>query len=146
MSDFRYYGILRDLPNMSRITAKLAIDRAPEGYVIIIQQPKKKREHEEKYHAMIGEIAKVVPHVGRLWHEDDMKRILIDDFAEEMRLAGTPLHHDIRITPSFDGLRIVQLGIQSKEFYVKEATQFIEYLYAIGAQHGVQFKEVKNAN
>ena len=141
MSDFRYSGFLLDLPNMSRMTAKVAIDKAPHGYMILITAPKKKRIQEEKYHAMIGEIAKVVPHAGRIWDSEDMKRILIEDFAEEMRNSGTPLHHDIRITPSLDGRRIVSLGIQSSEFLVKEAAQFIEYLYAIGAHNNVQFKE-----
>jgi len=72
-----------------------------------------------------------------------MKRLLIDEFAEEMRLAGTPLHHDGRVTPSLDGRRIVQLGIQSRDFYVKEASQFIEYLYAVGAERNVVWSEPK---
>ena len=118
--------------------AAYAMD-APDGYFAVFSEPKKKRIQEEKYHAMIGEIAKHVEHIGRKWDEDDMKRILIDEFADEMRMAGTPLHHDGRVIPSFDGRRIVQLGIQSRDFYVKEAAQFIEYLYAFGAQHGVVF-------
>ena len=55
--------------------------------------------------------------------------------------AGTPLHHDGRIVPSFDGRRIVQLGIQSRDFYVKEAAAFIEFLYAFGAARGVRWSE-----
>ncbi len=70
-----------------------------------------------------------------------MKRLLVDEFADEMRLAGTPLHHDGRVIPSFDERRIVQLGVQTTEFYVKEAAQFIEFLYAFGAMRGVEFKE-----
>ena len=141
MSEYRYSGFLRAAPNMSRMTAHVAIDNAPDDYMILITAPKKKRIQEEKYHAMIGEIALVVPHAGRIWDAEDMKRILIEDFAEEMRSTGTPLRHDIRITPSMDGRRIVSLGIQSSEFLVKEADNFIEYLYAIGAKYDVQFKE-----
>lgn len=114
---------------------------APEGWMVVFSEPAKKRIQEEKYHAMIAEIALQVEHIGRKWDADDMKRLLIDYFADEMRMAGTPLHHDGRVIPSFDGRRIVQLGIQSRDFYVKEAAQFIEFLYAFGAQHGVQFKE-----
>lgn len=141
MSDYRYSGFLRAAPNMSRFTAKVAIDNAPDDYMIVISAPKKKRIQEERYHAMIGEISKQVQHAGKLWNAEDMKRILIEDFAEEMRSAGTPLHHDIRITPSLDGRRIVSLGIQSSEFLVKEASQFIEYLFSIGAQNNVVFKD-----
>lgn len=114
---------------------------APVGHFVVVNEPTKRRIQEEKYHAMIGEIAAQVEHIGRKWDTDDMKRLLIDEFADEMRLAGTPLHHDGRVIPSFDGRRIVQLGIQSRDFHVKEAAQFIEFLYAFGAQHGVEFKE-----
>lgn len=106
-----------------------------------VTQLVKRREQEEKYHAMIGDIAKQVQHIGRFWDADDMKRLLVDEFAEEMRIAGTPLHHDSRVTPSLDGKRIVQLGIQTREFWIKEASEFIEFLYAFGAQRGVKWTE-----
>ena len=112
---------------------------APVGYEVRISEPKKRRAQEECYHAMIGDIARQIEHVGRRWHADDMKRILVDEFAEEMRLAGTPLHHDGRVVPSMDGRRIVQLGMQTSEFYVREAAQFIEFLNAFGAMRGVKF-------
>jgi hypothetical protein len=117
---------------------------APEGWLVVFSEPKKKRIQEEKYHAMIGDIARQVEHIGRTWHQDDMKRLLIDEFADEMRAAGTPLHHDGRVIPSLDGRRIVQLGIQSSEFYVKEAAQFIEFLYAFGAARDVRWSEPAN--
>lgn len=114
---------------------------APDGWMVVFSEPRKKRAQEEKYHAMIGEIAAQVEHIGRKWDADDMKRLLVDEFAEEMRLAGVPLHHDGRVTISFDGRRTVQLGIQTAEFYVKEAAQFIEFLYAFGAARDVVFSE-----
>ncbi|WEF34905.1 recombination protein NinB [Pseudoduganella chitinolytica] len=113
----------------------------PEGWMVVFSEPKKKRAQEDKYHAMIDDIARQVEFIGRKWHKEDMKRLLIDEFAEEMRTAGTPLHHDGRVVPSFDGRRIVQLGVQSRDFYVKEAAQFIEYLYAFGAARDVQWSE-----
>jgi len=127
-------------PEARRNAAKFCLE-GPEGWMVVGSEPVKKRAQEEKYHAMIDDIAKHVEHIGRKWDADDMKRILIDEFADEMRMAGTPLHHDGRVIPSFDGRRIVQLGIQSRDFYVKEAAQFIEYLFAFGAQHGVNFRE-----
>ncbi|TFW15915.1 recombination protein NinB [Duganella callida] len=115
--------------------------KAPDGWMVVFSEPRKKRAQEEKYHAMIAEIASQVEHIGRKWDADDMKRLLVDEFADEMRLAGTPLHHDGRVTVSFDGRRTVQLGIQTAEFYVKEAAQFIEFLYAFGAARDVVFSE-----
>ena len=112
-----------------------------EGWNVDITEPKKKREQEEKYHAMISDVSRQVKHIGRKWDAEDMKRLLVDEFADEMRLAGTPLHHDGRVTPSFDGRRIVQLGMQTRDFYIKEASQFIEFLYAFGAQKSVVWSD-----
>ena len=50
---------------------------APPGWMVVFSEPKKKRAQEEKYHAMIGEIAKQVEHIGRKWDADDMKRLLV---------------------------------------------------------------------
>ncbi len=120
-----------------------AVWEAPDGYRVTLEEPKKKRIQEEKYHAMIGEIAAQSEYAGRKWNTADMKRILIDEFADEMRNAGTPLHHDSRIIPSENGRRIIQLEIHSSDFYVKEAAQFIEFLSAYGALRGVKFKELE---
>lgn len=116
---------------------------APEfaGWVMTLSEPKKRRIQEEKYHAMIGDIAKQATYAGRKWDADDTKRILVDEFAEEMRNAGTPLHHDGRLIPSENGRRVIQLGIQTSEFWIKEAAQFIEFLYAWGADRGVVWSE-----
>ena len=114
---------------------------APEGHVVRISEPAKKRIQEEKYHAMIGDIAKQCMFMGQRWDSEDWKRFLVDAFARVMRDAGTPLHHDGRVVPSLDGQRVVQLGIQTRKFYVKEAAEFIEYLYAYGADNNVQWTE-----
>lgn len=127
--------------DQARNNAARAIVEAPAGWMVVVSEPVKKRIQEEKYHAMIGDIARQVEHIGRKWDADDMKRLLIDEFADEMRAAGTPLHHDGRIVPSFDGRRIVQLGVQSRDFYVKEAAAFIEFLYAFGAARDVVWSE-----
>lgn len=127
--------------DIARQNAARFAQTAPHGWVCTYTEPKKTRIQEEKYHAMIGDISRQVQHIGRFWDADDMKRILVDEFAHEMRMAGTPLHHDSRVTVSFDGLRTVQLGIQTRDFYVKEAAQFIEYLFAFGAERNVIWTE-----
>lgn len=125
----------------ARNRAMHAVVHAPEGFMVTIQEPVKKRVQEEKYHAMIGDISKQCQHIGRKWDLESWKRLLVDMFADEMRAAGTPLHHDGQVVPSLDGRRIVQLGIQTREFRVKEAAQFIEFLIAYGAEHGVFWTE-----
>jgi hypothetical protein len=120
-----------------RRTAMGYLAEAPLGMVMTLTEATKRRIQEEKYHAQIGDIAKQTEYAGKCWDTEDMKRILIDEFADEMRNAGTPLHHDGRLIPSENGRRVIQLGIQSREFWVKEASQFIEFLYAWGAQRDV---------
>lgn len=125
----------------ARSAAKREIDAAPLGHVFKLSEPVKKREQEEKYHAMIGDIAKQCEFIGQKWDAEDWKRLLIDLFAKVMRDAGTPLHHDGRVVPSLDHQRVVQLGIQSRDFYVKEASEFIEFLFAFGSERGVRWSE-----
>lgn len=121
--------------------AAFIVEQAPGGYHVVIQPPTKKREQEEKYHAMIGDIARQTTYAGKRWDADDMKRILVDEFADEMRCAGAPLHHDGRLIPSENGRRVIQLGIQTRDFWVKEASAFIEFLFAWGAARDVQWSD-----
>lgn len=138
MTEKRPFFLVHD---QARANAAAFCLEAPEGWMVMFSEPLKRRAQEEKYHAMIGDIARQVEHIGRKWHKDDMKRLLLDDFADEMRSAGTPLRGDGRVTPSLDGRRIVQLGVQSRDLSVKEAANFIEFLYAFGAQRDVKWKK-----
>ena len=116
---------------------------APEGWMVVLSEPVKKRIQEEKYHAMIGDISKQCEFMGEKHDAEDWKRLTVDMFAAVMRDLGTPIHHDGRVMPSLDHKRVVQLGIQTKDFYVKEAADFIEYLYAFGSEKGVIWSEPK---
>ena len=127
----------------ARAALKRYADEVPIGHVARISEPVKKREQEEKYHAMVGDIAKQCTFMGQKWHANDWKRLLVDAFAKAMREIGTPLHHDGRVVPSLDGERVVQLGIQTADFRVKEAANFIEYLYAYGVENDVVWTKPK---
>ncbi|MBK5203910.1 MAG: recombination protein NinB [Polaromonas sp.] len=129
----------------ARRRAAKACQDAPDGFLVTIQEPTKRRIQEEKYHAMVGDLSRQCEYAGRKWDAEDSKRILIDEFAADMRGAGTPLHNDSRIIPSQDGLRIIQLNIRSSDFYIKEAAQFIEWLYAWGADRAVVWTEPREA-
>lgn len=123
--------------------AEFAMDECPEGWRVAFSQPDRKTAQNDKFHAQIDDIAAQSDYAGRKWGEDDMKRILIDEFADEMRKAGTPLHldGDSRLIPSEDGRRVIQLGMQSRDFWVSEASQFIEFLNAWASDRGVVFKD-----
>lgn len=121
----------------ARNRAMHGVAHAPDGYMVTISEPKRKDVQNDKFHAMCSDFAKQATYIGRKWDTESWKRILVDQFAEEMRQAGTPIHQEGEVIPSMDGRRVVQLGIQTRTFYVKEASAFIEYLYAVGAELGV---------
>ena len=99
-----------------------------------IKQANKSREQEEKYHAMIGEIAKQAQHLGSKWDAESWKRLLVDQFCRE---------NDIKtgaVIPNLSGDGIVQLGFQTRKFTKEQASEFVEWLHAWGAEHGVVYE------
>lgn len=138
----------RDL--LLRIVARLPVDELrPLRIVIDDPLPAKSRDQEAKYHAMIGDIARQYEHCGRRWAEDDMKRILIDQFKRDTikdpDIAG--LWHSMGVmemAPALDGSGVVMLGVQSRKFPLRLAIVFIEWLYALGAELKIKWTEPKN--
>lgn len=124
-----------------RLAAEFILHKAPDGWKVRCEEPKKRRAQEEKYHAQIGDIAKQTTYAGRTWKALHMKRILIDEFAEEMRAQKTPLHEDSVLVPSENGRRVIQLEIHSSDFYISEASLFIEFLNHWGAERGVVWSD-----
>jgi hypothetical protein len=118
-----------------------AVRSAPEGFIVEIKQRIKSRDAEMKYHAMIGDIAAQVPLLGRHWDREDMKRLLVDQFVRDMKNAGSPLRNSGSVVPSLDGTGIVQLGVQTRGFLKAEASAFIEWLFAFGAENEVLWSE-----
>ncbi len=120
---------------------------APAGCMVMFSDAPKGRSQEQRYHAMIGEIAKVVPFMGLPADEETWKRLLVDAFVRVMREEALatgkedPFAEQGRIVPSLDGRGVVQLGVQTREFTVPIASNFIEYLFSFGAEKGVEFKE-----
>ena len=97
-----------------------------------IKLASKTREQEEKYHAMIGDIAKQAQHMGAKWSTEDWKRLLVDQYLREVEnIQG-------KVVPNLDGSGIVQLGFQTRKFTKEMANEFIEWLYAWAAENGIE--------
>lgn len=118
-----------------------ALTVAGHKFAIRICEQSKTREQEEKYHAMIGEIAQQIG--GDMADEEDAKRILISAFridtreilADEWEKFG-----DLRMGRGLRG-EVVVLGVQSRKFGTRLASAFIEWLYSFGAENEVTFSE-----
>jgi hypothetical protein len=84
-----------------------------------------------KIHAICGEVAGQASHLGARWDADSWKRFLVDAWAHETnRRMG-------KIAPSLDGERVVQLGMQTRDFTKKEGGEFLDWLQAWCATNGI---------
>jgi len=100
-----------------------------------VKDASKSREQEEKYHAIIGDIAKQAQHMGSKWDAESWKRLLVWQFCKDKQIdAG-------RIVPSLDMTGVVQLGQQTRKFTKEQASEFVEFLLAWCANNGIELKE-----
>ena len=100
--------------------------------VLWLKEEDQSRDQQEMYHSLIGEIAAQASHLGAKWGAEDWKRLLIDKWARE-----TGRSHG-KVIPNLDGSGVVEVGVLSRKFGKRDANEFIEFLYAWGAQNGVE--------
>ena len=136
--------------DMARRGAIDCVRTAPAGFWVVVKPPLKSREQEERYHAMIGDIADQWQFCGRKWEEEDMKRLCIDQFRRDT-IKDTDLAPlwagigTVDMAPSIDGSGVVALGVQSRRFPKKLAMAFITWLEALGAEHDVEWSPPRRA-
>jgi hypothetical protein len=138
----RVYILAHDLARQNAIRA---VQEAPAGHWVTLSEPRKSREQESKYHAMIDDIARQYRHAGRQWDAESMKRLLVSAFKHDTKddpdLAELWKELDeIEIAPGLRG-EFVVLGTQTRKFPKKLASAFVEWLYAFGAEHDIRWSE-----
>jgi len=101
-----------------------------------IKDASKSRDQEEKYHAMIGEVAKQAMHMGSKWDAESWKRLLVDQFCKDNGIKTGV------VIPNLSGDGIVQLGMQTRKFTKEQASEFVEWLHAWGAEHGITYSQI----
>lgn len=115
-----------------KVKAALAAGRK---LTLEVKYASRSNEQNEKYHAIIGEIAKQAQHMGSKWSAEDWKRLLVDKFMREHWQS------DLTIIPNLDSTGIVQLGIQTRKFTKEQACEFVVFLLAWCADNGIELKE-----
>jgi hypothetical protein len=60
---------------------------------------------------------------------------LVDQFCKDNGLKTGA------VIPNLAGDGIVQLGMQTRNFTKEQASEFVEWLHAWGAEHGVTFEQ-----
>jgi len=115
-----------------KVKAALAAGRK---LTLEVKDASKSREQEEKYHAIIGDIAKQAQHMGHKWDAESWKRLMVDKYLRETGFMNSP------IIPNLDGTGIVQLGYQTRNFSKEQASEFVEFLLAWCAENGITINE-----
>lgn len=100
-----------------------------------IKDAGKSRDQEKLYHELIGQIAKQAQHMGAKWDAESWKRLLVDSYCREKGMKTGA------VIPNLAGDGIVQLGMQTRNFTKEQASEFVEWLHAWGAEHGVTFEQ-----
>ena len=88
-------------------------------------------------HSIINQIAKQSQLHGSRWSTESWKRYLIDQWAHENGESASVS----KVMPSIDGLRVVQLGLQSRRFTKEQAVSFTEWLIYWATTNGVKLEE-----
>jgi hypothetical protein len=145
MAKVVYLRTERQLAHAIEILKAVTLDEK-KPLEMVIRESTKKRVQEQMYHAQIGEIAAQYEFMGQKWCADDMKRFLVDAFERYMQSLGTPLKRAGRMMPSLDGAGVVQLGIQTRAFTAREASDFIEFLNFFAAEKGIAFTDSTRAS
>jgi hypothetical protein len=110
--------------------------------VLVLQPETRTLALNAHFHSLIHQISAQLG--GPLADPEDAKRILISAFKMDT-LNDVDLQGDWAKFGDFRmgrGLRgeVVLLGTQSRDFTVKLASAFVEWLNAFGIEHGVKFK------
>lgn len=103
---------------------------APADWVAEIREPAKSRDQEALYHSLFAEIAKTRKFMGQRQDAETWKRLLVDAFARIKDAEGDSLPGHGKIIPNLDNTGFVQLGVQTRRFSKRHASEFIEFLHA----------------
>jgi hypothetical protein len=115
---------------------------------IVISMPTKSRLQEKKYHAMIGDIARQMPEhpeiAGIKLDRLRWKRVLIDAFRHytinDPDLSELWMQFgQVEYVPALFRDAEVEINASSRDFGVRLASAFIEYLYWFGTQYDIEW-------
>ncbi|WP_416398099.1 recombination protein NinB [Allohahella sp. A8] len=80
--------------------------------------------------ALLSDFARSVEHCGQKYSPEDWKNLLTATFEGETRYA-----------PALDGRGIIALGAQTSKYSKRKMTEFIEFVYATGADMGAVWSQ-----
>ncbi len=127
--DFRFYGVLQPLPNMSRATAKVMIDRAPDNSVIEIKPKTRSGEQNALLHALLQQLHAQAEFAGKKRSVNEWKLIMVSGHA-------IATNQRAEVVPGIEG-EFLNLRESTAAMSVKRLSSLVEYVQAWAAMNGV---------
>ena len=124
----RYVMTLRS--NDDRRRACKYVQGAPYATRVEFKATKRTLPQNDRFWAMLTDVAEQVPWHGVRLRPDDWKLIFLDALKQEMRMV-----------PNLEGTGFVNLGRSSSDLSKGEMSDLIELIAAWGAQHDVKFHD-----
>jgi hypothetical protein len=117
---------------VARARAHVLIDRAPDGYVLNVSEPRRTTEQNDKLWAMLSDVSRAKP-LGRRHTPDDWKAIAMNACGWECQFCE-----------GLDG-RPFPLGFRSSRLTKSQMGTLLDWLQAFGDEHGVQWTDQRQA-
>ncbi len=124
----RYLVTLKGTADRERVARIIAA--APFGSRVEIKAVKRTLPQNDRFWAMLSDVAQQLPWHGVTLRPDDWKLIFLDALKRELRMV-----------PNIDGSGFVNLGRSSSDLTKHEMTDLIELMFKFGAEHGVKFQD-----
>lgn len=103
---------------------------APLNTRVEFKEAKRSLPQNDRFWAMLTDVAKQVKWHGLKLSPDDWKLIFL-----------ASLHQEMRLVPNLDGTGFVNLGRSSSDLSKAEMSDLIELIFAFGAKRGVEFHD-----
>lgn len=104
--------------------------RAPVGTRIDFKEAKRTLPQNDRLWAMLTDVASQKEHAGRKYTPDQWKVLF-------MHACG----REVQFIPALDNSTFIPWGQSSSDLSVGEMTELIEFIFAWGAENGVEFHE-----
>lgn len=104
--------------------------KAPEGTRIEFKESKRTGEQNDRFWAMLTDVATQKLHFGRKYPADVWKLLFMDALGREAKFV-----------PALDGTSVVPVSYSSSDLSKAEMTELMEFIAQWGTENGIVFYE-----
>jgi hypothetical protein len=124
--------------DQARQRALDAVGMAPAGYSVTLAEPRRSSAENNLLHALIDEISRKLEWAGKKRDPETWKRLLV---AAWCRVHG----ESVEVLPALDGHGVDIVPARTSKLTRKECADLIEFIYAWGADQGIEWTEFEGA-